>query len=101
MGRRLIGGRVRRAATLADGWMPLFLTASEYGDAVERLAKEVDRAAGGGLGDPGHGALRLGGRRPADCAAPWLDLDVLAYGIPARAFERHLVAGRRRTWPAP
>ncbi len=85
---------LRRAATLADGWMPLFLTASEYGGAVERLAKEVDRA----------GRAR-GSVTPAMVLFVSVDDDPLTalrrgshwmsslYGIPARAFERHLVAG--------
>jgi alkanesulfonate monooxygenase SsuD/methylene tetrahydromethanopterin reductase-like flavin-dependent oxidoreductase (luciferase family) len=85
---------LRRAATLADGWMPLFLTPGEYADAVDRLAKET--AAAG---------------RPEDAVTPSLavfvsvdDDPVVArrrgtawmsslYGIPAKAFERHLVSG--------
>jgi len=85
---------LRRAATLADGWMPLFLTASEYGDAVERLAKEVDRAGRAegsvtpamvlfvSVDDDPLTALRRG--------SSWMSS---LYGIPPRAFERHLVAG--------
>lgn len=83
-----------RAAAMADGWMPLFLSPTDYGQAVERLAKELDRA----------------GRAP-DAVTPSMvlfcsvdDDPVLArqrgttwmaslYGIPAKAFERHLVAG--------
>jgi alkanesulfonate monooxygenase SsuD/methylene tetrahydromethanopterin reductase-like flavin-dependent oxidoreductase (luciferase family) len=85
---------LRRAATLADGWMPLFLTPTAYEQAIERLGKEVDRA-----GRP-SGAVtpsivlfvsidddaRLGLRRGAD----WMSS---LYGIPAKAFERHLVTG--------
>ena len=83
-----------RAATLADGWMPLFLSPTEYGRRVERLAKEVDRAG-----------------RPAGSVTPsmvlFISIDDDAgtaqrrgtgwmsslYGIPARAFDRHLVHG--------
>jgi alkanesulfonate monooxygenase SsuD/methylene tetrahydromethanopterin reductase-like flavin-dependent oxidoreductase (luciferase family) len=83
-----------RAATLADGWMPLFLTPTEYGEATERLAKEV---AGAG--------------RPAGSVVPSMVLFISVdddaptarargtawmsslYGIPARAFDRHLVHG--------
>ena len=85
---------LRRAATLADGWMPLYLDPAAYGDAVERLAKEVDRA----------------GRRPDEVTPSIvlfvsMDDDPTAarrrgtawmgslYGIPAKAFERHLVSG--------
>lgn len=83
-----------RAATLADGWMPLFLSTTEYEQAVERLVKEVDRAG-----------------RPAGSVTPsmvlFISIDDDAgtaqrrgtgwmsslYGIPARAFDRHLVHG--------
>src|SRR5664279_2797887 len=85
---------LRRAATLADGWMPLFLSPAEYRDAVDRLAKEA--AAAG---------------RPDDAVTPSIVLFVSVdddpaiartrgtewmsslYGIPAKAFERHLVSG--------
>ncbi len=85
---------LRRAATRADGWMPLFLDVDQYGDAVERLAKEVDAAG-----------------RPTDSVTPAMvlfvsmdddrDRGVVAgtewmgslYGLPPKAFERHLVAG--------
>ncbi len=85
---------LRRAAGLADGWMPLFLSAVAYQQAVERLAKEVDRAG-----------------RPAGSVTPAMVLFVSIdddpavsrrrgtewmsslYGIPAKAFERHLVSG--------
>jgi alkanesulfonate monooxygenase SsuD/methylene tetrahydromethanopterin reductase-like flavin-dependent oxidoreductase (luciferase family) len=85
---------LRRAAHLADGWMPLFLSVAEYGDAVERLAKEADAAG-----------------RPAGAVTPAMVLFVSLdtdrsrgvakgtkwmgslYGLPPKAFERHLVAG--------
>ena len=85
---------LRRAATLADGWMPLFLSTTQYGAAVERLAKEVDRAgrpAGAvtpsmvlfvSIDDDGPAALQRG--------TAWMGS---LYGIPARAFDRHLVYG--------
>jgi alkanesulfonate monooxygenase SsuD/methylene tetrahydromethanopterin reductase-like flavin-dependent oxidoreductase (luciferase family) len=83
----------RRAAAVADGWVPLFVTADEYGPALQALREETVKAG-----------------RPADAVEPavvvfahvgpegeaqekgcrWLsDL----YGIPTKAFERHLVAG--------
>ena len=85
---------LRRAAHLADGWMPLFLGVDEYGDAVERLAKEADAVG-----------------RPAGAVTPAMVLFVSIdddrargtakgtawmgslYGLPPKAFERHLVAG--------
>jgi alkanesulfonate monooxygenase SsuD/methylene tetrahydromethanopterin reductase-like flavin-dependent oxidoreductase (luciferase family) len=85
---------LRRAAMLADGWMPLFLNPTEYASALERLAKEVDRA-GRAIGevvpsivlfvsldeDPVRGRQRGTG---------WMSS---LYGIPAKAFDRHLVTG--------
>jgi alkanesulfonate monooxygenase SsuD/methylene tetrahydromethanopterin reductase-like flavin-dependent oxidoreductase (luciferase family) len=85
---------LRRAATLADGWMPLFVEPNAYEQAIERLAKEVDRA-GRALGavtpsivlfvsidDDATEGLRRG--------TGWMSS---LYGIPAKAFERHLVTG--------
>ncbi len=85
---------LRRAAKLGDGWMPLFLDPDEYGSALDRLAKEVDRAgrpAGSvtpamvlfvSLDDDEGEALRRG--------TSWMSS---MYGIPPKAFERHIVAG--------
>lgn len=85
---------LRRAATLADGWMPLFVPPAEYREAIERLGKEIDRAG-----------------RPTDAVTPSIVLFVSIdddpgkglkkgtgwmsslYGIPAKAFERHIVSG--------
>jgi len=85
---------LRRAAHRADGWMPLFLSVDQYGDAVERLAKEVDAVG-----------------RPPEAVTPAMVLFVSLdadhdrgvargtgwmgslYGLPPKAFERHLVAG--------
>ena len=85
---------LRRAATLADGWMPLFLDPTAYEQAVERLAKEIERAG-----------------RPEASVTPSIVLFVSVddqpgaglhqgtswmsslYGIPAKAFERHLITG--------
>jgi alkanesulfonate monooxygenase len=85
---------LRRAATLADGWMPLFLSPTQYRDAMERLGKEVDRAGRPADAvtrsivlfvsvddDPGVGLRRGTG---------WMSS---LYGIPAKAFDRHLVHG--------
>ncbi len=85
---------LRRAATLADGWMPLFVEPKAYGEAVERLAKEADRAGRGPDDvtpamvlfvsiddDPGTSRRR---------GTTWMSS---LYGIPAKAFERHLVSG--------
>jgi len=85
---------LRRAAHLADGWMPLFLSVDQYADAVERLGKEADAVG-----------------RPAGAVTPSMVLFVSLdddrdrgtakgtawmgslYGLPPKAFDRHLVAG--------
>jgi alkanesulfonate monooxygenase SsuD/methylene tetrahydromethanopterin reductase-like flavin-dependent oxidoreductase (luciferase family) len=85
---------LRRAAMMADGWMPLFLNPTEYRKAVESLAKEAHRV----------------GRAPGEVTASIvifvsIDDDPIRsrsrgtewmsslYGIPAKAFRRHLVSG--------
>jgi alkanesulfonate monooxygenase SsuD/methylene tetrahydromethanopterin reductase-like flavin-dependent oxidoreductase (luciferase family) len=85
---------LRRAAALADGWMPLFLTPDAYRDALERLAKEVDRA--GRAPDDVTPSIVLfvsiddDPRRALDRGTAWMSS---LYGIPAKAFARHLVSG--------
>ena len=85
---------LRRAAVAADGWMPLFLDPAEYAGALERLAKETARA--GRESDSVTRSMVLfisidddvdkGRRRGTE----WMSG---LYGIPAKAFERHLVTG--------
>ena len=85
---------LRRAATLADGWMPLFLDPTEYTAALTRLAKEADRAGRAAsevvpsivlfvsIGEDATLRQRRG--------TGWMSS---LYGIPAKAFDRHLVSG--------
>jgi alkanesulfonate monooxygenase SsuD/methylene tetrahydromethanopterin reductase-like flavin-dependent oxidoreductase (luciferase family) len=85
---------LRRAAHRADGWMPLFLSVDEYGDAVERLGKEVD--ASGRAPDAVTPAMVLfvsidgDHDRGRTKGTAWMGS---LYGIPPKAFERHLVTG--------
>ncbi len=85
---------LRRAAALADGWMPLFLSPIEYREALERLAKEVDRA--GRAADEVTPSMVLFVSIDSDPAVArdrgteWMSS---LYGIPAKAFDRHLVSG--------
>jgi alkanesulfonate monooxygenase SsuD/methylene tetrahydromethanopterin reductase-like flavin-dependent oxidoreductase (luciferase family) len=83
----------RRAATVGDGWVPLFLTPDEYAVAIPKLRRETEEA-----GRPADAVdtavvvfVRVGPEEVAyQDGLRWLsDL----YGLPARAFERHLVAG--------
>jgi alkanesulfonate monooxygenase SsuD/methylene tetrahydromethanopterin reductase-like flavin-dependent oxidoreductase (luciferase family) len=83
----------RRAAAVGDGWAPLFLTADDYGTALRALRRETEEA--GRDPDAVEPAMVVFARVGADDAAPrqgaqWLsDL----YGVPAKAFDRYLVAG--------
>ncbi len=85
---------LQRAAALADGWMPLFLSPTEYGQAVERLGKEIDRA--GRAPDAVTPSIVLFcsvDDDPARARRRGTDWMASLYGIPAKAFERHLVTG--------
>ncbi len=83
----------RRAAAVGDGWVPLFLGADDYGAALAELRQET--VAAGRHPDDVETAVvvfvRVG---PPDEARQdglrWLSE---LYRVPAKAFERHLVAG--------
>jgi alkanesulfonate monooxygenase SsuD/methylene tetrahydromethanopterin reductase-like flavin-dependent oxidoreductase (luciferase family) len=74
--------------------MPLFLSTTEYAAALERLAKEVDRARRA----PGAVTRAMvlfvsiddDQARAVARGTAWMSS---MYGIPAHAFERHLIAG--------
>ncbi len=83
----------RRAATVGDGWVPMFMAPEAYGEALGGL-----RAAAAAAGRP-PGAVTAAvvvmasvgpGADVAPRGARWLSS---LYGITPRAFERHLVAG--------
>lgn len=83
----------RRAATKADGWVPLFLGPDELATQIGLLRREVTDAGR----DPAAvtpAAVVPVCVGPADRArdegARWLSS---LYGIPPKAFARHLVAG--------
>jgi alkanesulfonate monooxygenase SsuD/methylene tetrahydromethanopterin reductase-like flavin-dependent oxidoreductase (luciferase family) len=85
---------LRRAASSADGWIPMLLTPEEYTAALARLAKEIDRA-----GRPDDAVTRsvvLFASIDDDTdqglsrGTEWMSS---LYGIPAKAFRRHLVVG--------
>ena len=89
---------LRRAASSADGWIPMLLAPEEYRDALTRLAKELDRADRpddavtrsvvlfASIDDDTDEGLRRG--------TSWMGS---LYGIPAKAFRRHLVVGSAET----
>lgn len=87
----------RRAAAVGDAWIPLFLTVDEYGPALDALRGETVQAGRppdvvtpgvvvfvhvGDDGEPDGSAHQRGSQ--------WLSE---LYGLPTKAFHRHLVAG--------
>jgi alkanesulfonate monooxygenase SsuD/methylene tetrahydromethanopterin reductase-like flavin-dependent oxidoreductase (luciferase family) len=78
---------------VGDAWVPLFITADDYGPAISALRAETEAA--GRHPDAVEPAVvvfvRVGREGKAhESGARWLsDL----YGVPSKAFERHLVAG--------
>lgn len=87
------GAALRRAATVADGWVPMFVPPGAYREALEGL-----REAAAGAGRPEDAVtasvvvMTSVGRGPevSDRGTRWLSS---LFGIPPKAFERHLVAG--------
>lgn len=85
---------IRRAATAGDGWMPLFIAPREYAASLRRLDEAA--AAAGRAADAVTRAVvmvataRRDRQRARDAGTTWLSR---LYGLPQRAFERHLVAG--------
>lgn len=85
---------IRRAATVGDGWVPLFLPPEQFAASLARLR---DLAAAAGR-DPGAlvpavvMVVSVGEdvRQTRSEGTAWLSR---LYGIPPKAFERHLVAG--------
>jgi alkanesulfonate monooxygenase SsuD/methylene tetrahydromethanopterin reductase-like flavin-dependent oxidoreductase (luciferase family) len=85
---------------VGDGWIPLFLTADDYEQAVNSLRRETEEAGR----DPDTvepGVVLFARVGPEDEApahgAQWLSS---MYGVPAKAFDRHLVAGEAETCAA-
>jgi alkanesulfonate monooxygenase SsuD/methylene tetrahydromethanopterin reductase-like flavin-dependent oxidoreductase (luciferase family) len=85
---------LRRAARLGEGWIPLFVDVPDYAVALERLAKETDRA-----GRPEGSVLPAivlfvsvdsDDARALERGTAWMSS---LYGIPAKAFARHIVSG--------
>jgi alkanesulfonate monooxygenase SsuD/methylene tetrahydromethanopterin reductase-like flavin-dependent oxidoreductase (luciferase family) len=84
---------LRRTAAMGDGWVPLFTTPEEYRVGLDRLA-DAALAAGRTPGDIARAVVvfaRVGAAgRALAAGSEWLSS---LYGIPPRAFARHLVAG--------
>lgn len=85
---------LRRAATLADGWVPLFCDPPTFADRLARV-RDLRAAAGGDRGELTAAVVMVAHvsrdeRRARERGTAWL---ATLYGIAPRAFERHLVAG--------
>ena len=90
----------RRAATVGDGWVPLFLTPDDYGPALSALRRETEEA--GRDPDSVEPAVVVFARVGPDDEAPAQGAQWLSdmYGVPPKAFERHLVAGESESCAA-
>jgi alkanesulfonate monooxygenase SsuD/methylene tetrahydromethanopterin reductase-like flavin-dependent oxidoreductase (luciferase family) len=90
----------RRAAAVGDGWAPLFLTPDDYEPALSALRQETARA--GRSPEAVEAAVVVFARVGSDDEAPQQGAQWLStmYGLPAKAFERHLVAGEPETCAA-
>ncbi|MGD0747479.1 MAG: LLM class flavin-dependent oxidoreductase [Acidimicrobiales bacterium] len=87
----------RRAAAAGDGWVPLFLDPDEYATALEALRRETAEA--GRDPEAVEAAVVVFACVGDDTEAPTLGADWLSqlYRLPAKAFQRHLVAGSPET----
>jgi alkanesulfonate monooxygenase SsuD/methylene tetrahydromethanopterin reductase-like flavin-dependent oxidoreductase (luciferase family) len=91
---------LRRAATVGDGWAPLFIVPDEYGPAIETLRRTSGEAGRDPDSvEPAVVAFARVGREDEAAAQGCQWLSEL-YGLPAKAFERHLVAGEPETCAA-
>ena len=77
-------------------WIPLFVSPADYGAAMGRLDKEIERAGR----QPAEVAraivafVSVGARSAADRGRAWMSS---LYGLPTKMFSHHLVAGDART----
>jgi len=82
----------RRAAAVGDGWIPLFLAPDDYAAALVALRREsAEVGRDPGAVEPGVVVFAcVGDDDPGARGAAWLSR---LYRLPAKAFQRHLVAG--------
>ena len=86
---------LRRAAHLADGWIPLFVPPDEYASSLGLLTKESERVGR----DPAEITraivvfVSVGGPDAIERGLGWMST---LYSIAPKAFARHLVAGDSR-----
>jgi alkanesulfonate monooxygenase SsuD/methylene tetrahydromethanopterin reductase-like flavin-dependent oxidoreductase (luciferase family) len=84
----------RRAAAVGDGWIPLFLTPTDYEDSLAALRRETEEAGRDPEAvEPGvvvFACVDDDADRAQSRGATWLSR---LYRLPAKSFRRHLVAG--------
>ncbi len=85
---------LRRAATVGDGWVPLFVGPERFADSLGSL-REIAASAGRDPGAvmPAVVMVASVGDDPTRARAEGTSWLSSLYGIPAKAFDRHLVAG--------
>ncbi len=90
----------RRAATVGDGWVPLFLDPDEYAAGLAALRRET--ADAGREPEAVEAAVVVFACVGDDAEAPARGAAWLAhlYRLPPKAFQRHLVAGAPETCAA-
>jgi alkanesulfonate monooxygenase SsuD/methylene tetrahydromethanopterin reductase-like flavin-dependent oxidoreductase (luciferase family) len=90
----------RRAATMGDGWVPLFLDPDDYAAGLTALRRET--AAAGRDPEAVEAAVVVFACVGDDAEAPTRGASWLShlYGLPPKAFQRHLVAGAPETCAA-
>jgi len=86
---------LRRAARRGDGWIPLFLPPDDYAAALGRLDKEAERV-GRDSATVARATVAFVSVGTSDATERGLGWMASLYGLPARSFERHLVAGSAR-----
>jgi alkanesulfonate monooxygenase SsuD/methylene tetrahydromethanopterin reductase-like flavin-dependent oxidoreductase (luciferase family) len=85
---------IRRAAAVGDGWVPLFVSPNELASSLAELEKAT-AAAGRSFGSvfPAVVMVATVGDDTATARAAGTQWLATLYGLPAKAFHRHLVAG--------
>ncbi len=85
-----------RAARRGDGWIPLFLSPARYSSAMERLSEEASKAGRDPRGIARAVVIFASVGNLPDASSRGLSWMSSLYGLPPRAFARHLTAGPPR-----
>lgn len=98
-----VGGRsraaVRRAATLGDGWIGIWVSAKRFreeGEAIAEMAREAGRPPGAiGLALQAWGSMAATREQARAQVAAVIEK---SYNLPLEAFERYVFLGREEDW---